>query len=210
MILIIATALSALYATLDPSSISQHFAFYELYPETEEGRESLKHAWSLLSGGCENCVSELKLPNLNPQPLISFINRIGPDTAPLLDENSLAVIERLSRHLGNRALQGFGIWDEKKLFEIPDEQIDLARGLLLADLGNSPEARRKIRSYEAHIDLMPLGLNPMPLRSRRSAPSTTTSSPNCAFDSLPALSMHEKSTFTLFFPLSSIAGAAFA
>lgn len=156
MIICLATALSALYSTLDPSSISQHFAFYELYPETTEGRESLKHAWELLSGGCTDCVSELKLPVLDPKPFIAFINRAQSEGPPLLDEASLVIIERLARHLGNRRLKGFGLWEEKKLFDIADGEIDLARGLLVADLGNTPEARQKVRSYEAHIDLMAL------------------------------------------------------
>lgn len=45
------SALSALYSTLDPTSVAQHFAFYELYPKTAEGKGALKHAWALLSGG---------------------------------------------------------------------------------------------------------------------------------------------------------------
>ena len=40
----LAISLSALYSTLDPTSVSQHFAFYELYPKTQEGREALNHA----------------------------------------------------------------------------------------------------------------------------------------------------------------------
>ena len=45
------SSLPGLYSSLDPTSVSQHFAFYELYPETPEGRQALKHAWELLSEG---------------------------------------------------------------------------------------------------------------------------------------------------------------
>ena len=38
LIFLLAASLSALYSTLDPTSVSQHFAFYELYPKTPEGR----------------------------------------------------------------------------------------------------------------------------------------------------------------------------
>src|SRR3989344_2708299 len=106
-----AHSLSALYATLDPTSISQHFAFYELYPKTAEGRQALKHAWELLSGGCVDCDPELIMPSLDPQPLIAFVNRTGQETAPILNEEQLVVIEKLSNHLGNRKLKGFGVWD---------------------------------------------------------------------------------------------------
>lgn len=156
LVCLIATSLSALYSTLDPTSVSQHFAFYELYPKSQEGKQALKHAWDLLSGGCPDWDPELILPSLDPQPLINFVNRSTNDTAPILSDEQLAVIEKLSRHLLNRELKGFGLWDEAALHELPVEEIDLARGLLLAELGNSDEARPKILSYEANLDLMAL------------------------------------------------------
>ena len=70
LIFLLAASLSALYSTLDPTSVSQHFAFYELYPKTPEGRQALLHAWELLSGGCADCDPELILPSLDPKPLI--------------------------------------------------------------------------------------------------------------------------------------------
>ncbi len=152
----IVASLSALYSTLDPTSVSQHFAFYELYPKTPEGKQALKHAWDLLSGGCADWDPELILPSLDPKPLINFVNRSAQDTAPLLSQEQLEVIQKLSRHLRNRNLKGFGIWDESVLHELPTQEIDLARGLLLAELGNSEEVRPKIMSYEANLDLMAL------------------------------------------------------
>lgn len=149
-------SLSTLYSTLDPSSVSQHFAFYELYPKSAEGRQALKNAWELLSGGCMDGDPEWGLPSFDPQPLIHFVNRTNRDDAPLLNEEQLVVIEKLSRHLKNRSLKGFDLWDETALLKLPPEQIDLARGLLLAELGSDAEARKKVRSYEAHIDLMAL------------------------------------------------------
>jgi len=151
-----APSLSSLYSTLDPTSVSQHFAFYELYPKTPEGRQALKHAWDLLSGGSAEADPEMVLPSLDPQPLISFVNRSGQENAPILEEEQLAVIEKLSRHLANRNLQGFGILDMDTLYKLPIDQIDLGRGLLLAELGNDPKDHLKIRSYEANIDLMSL------------------------------------------------------
>lgn len=153
---LLAASLSSLYSTLDPTSVSQHFAFYELYPKTPEGRQALKHAWELLSGGCADWDPELILPSLDPKPLINFVNRSSQDNAPILNEEQLVVIEKLSRHLLNRPLKGFGIWDEAALMKLPVDEIDLARGLLLAEMGSAPDAKQKVRSYEANIDLMAL------------------------------------------------------
>ncbi len=152
-------SLSTLYSTLDPTSVSQHFAFYELYPKTPEGRQALKHAWELLSRGQGGFDPEIILPSIDIQPLISFVNRSSQDSAPTLGDEQLAVIEKLSRHLGNRKLKGFGIWDLETLYKLPSEEIDLARGLLLAELGAGADARPKIRSYEANIDLMALQIS---------------------------------------------------
>src|SRR3989344_6782871 len=86
-----AHSLSALYATLDPSSVSQHFAFYELYPKTAEGRQALQHAWELLSGGCSDCDPELILPTLDVKPIISLVNRSQEESAPILKTEQLEV-----------------------------------------------------------------------------------------------------------------------
>jgi tetratricopeptide (TPR) repeat protein len=153
---ILAISLSTLYSSLDPTSVSQHFAFYELYPKTYEGRQALKTAWKLLSRSDSESDPELLLPQLDPQPLINFVNRNRDEQSLLIAEEQLVVIEKLSRHLENRRLKGFGIWNKKKLMKLKPEEIDLARGMLLAELGNSEEAKLKIRSYEANIDLMAL------------------------------------------------------
>src|SRR3989344_3552873 len=71
------SALGSLYSTLDPTSVAQHFAFYELYPNTQEGREALKHAWELLSGNCSDCDPDVVFPSADAKPIISFGNRSG-------------------------------------------------------------------------------------------------------------------------------------
>jgi len=153
---ILAASLSALYSTLDPTSVAQHFAFYELYPKSAEGRQALKVAWDLLNGSNVDGDPELVLPQLDPQPLINFVNRTRDENQLVLSEEQLLVIEKLSRNLLNRQLKGFGLWDQEALLKLAPGEIDLARGMLLAESGDSPENRQKIRSYEANIDLMAL------------------------------------------------------
>jgi len=150
------SALTSLYSTLDPTSVAQHFAFYELYPETFEGREALKHAWTLLAGECgSECNPGVSFPALDARPIISLLNR-SSQSGPILEEHQLEVIEKLAQQLPNRKLKGNKIWSRKELLELKPEEIDLARGLLIADFGEKPEERLKIRSYEATLDLMAL------------------------------------------------------
>lgn len=146
-----------LYNSLDSLSIAQHLAFYELYPNTEEGRNSLSVAWRLLSGGNERS-APLSVPLLNPpiQALISLINKQPNDTPPALSPHDLTSIEKISSTLANRKLKGHYAQSEAEVIALTSEEIDLARGLFLSQFGTSEEAWKQLRAYEAHIDLMAL------------------------------------------------------
>lgn len=150
------SSLSTLYSSLDPTSVAQHFAFYELYPNTTEGREALKHAWDLLRGQCTDCDPELLLPSINMNPILSLVNRRDREDAPVLDAEQLAVIEQLAKCLGNRKLKGFGLWNLEEILSLPSSEIDLGHTLLLTEMGELPEMQKKIQSYEAAMDLMAL------------------------------------------------------
>lgn len=148
-------SLQSIYTSLDPSSVAQHFAFYELYPDTPLGKAALRHAWELLQG---TQTQDTTLPSIQIQPIISFVNRLPTSNeAPSLEERDLETISNLARHLHNRKLKGFGVWDPKEIETLQADEIDLARALFLAEMEeDSPEARKKIQSYEANIDLMAL------------------------------------------------------
>jgi regulator of sirC expression with transglutaminase-like and TPR domain len=155
-ICVFGSALSARYSTLDPTSVAQHFAFYELYPESAEGKAALTHAWALLSGECgAPCNPGMSFPTLDARPIISLMNR-SSQSGPILEEHQLDVIERLAQQLPNRKLKGHSVWSREDLLALNPEEIDLARGLLIADFGETAEDRLKIRSYEATLDLMAL------------------------------------------------------
>jgi len=81
--------------------------------------------------------------------LINFVNRTNHDNAPLLDEEQLAVIEKYLAISSIASSKASNLWDQEALLKLPPDQIDLARGLLLAESG--PD-RQKIRSYEANIE----------------------------------------------------------
>ena len=144
--------LRAAYAALDPTSIAQHFAFYELYPHAPEGKEALRHAWSLLSRGRENDPQAL-FPEIDLTPLIALVNRSPMQAMALMTEEQIEVVEKLGRHLGNRQLAGFGLKDQALLDAMPAQDIDIARSLFLMDMKGDLKA---VRTYEASIDLMAL------------------------------------------------------
>jgi tetratricopeptide (TPR) repeat protein len=150
------SSLRSLYASLDATSVAQHFAFYELYPKTAEGREALKHAWELLNKSSSQTDPEIILPAVDLKPILALVNRQDSENSPILDQEQLVVIRKLGAPLENRKLKGFNLWDQEEILKLIPEEIDLARALLIAEMGNSSEAQAKIQSYEASLDLMAL------------------------------------------------------
>lgn len=146
----------ALYNSLEPTSIVQHLAFYELYKDTEEGKHALSDAWALVSQGA---IDPKQLSPLAFPAQIDFILQlINPNSKNTKDgfeisEEALNCIEQLAKNLPNRTLQGYTVTEEKELFALKSEEIDIGRALFLLQLGNDLKKRR---SYEAALDLMAL------------------------------------------------------
>jgi 4-alpha-glucanotransferase len=151
-----AAKLHVLYESLDPLSIAQHLAFYDLYPDTSEGKLALSQAWTLLNGKGSNSAQDLNaipLLNVTLPAIIGLVNK-QPDAPCLeLSDEDLSLIERLASSLSNRSLKGHQAKSEADVILLPSSEIDLSRGLLLTELGDN---LAKIRSYEALIDLMAL------------------------------------------------------
>ncbi|MBS0655915.1 MAG: hypothetical protein JSR46_09070, partial [Verrucomicrobia bacterium] len=149
----------ALYQSLDPTSISQHLAFCELYGDTDEGRLALQHAWKLLSSHSE--LANNNLPPLSfPHNINSFISLINPSTHTSenleISAETLSCIEQISKHLPNRKYKGYSAKTIEEVLALPSEEIDLSRAILLSQLPQTPEACHKMRSYLATLDLMAL------------------------------------------------------
>lgn len=143
-------ALQVKFARLDPTSLSQNLAFYELYPDTKEGQLAYNRIKNLL------LKKDGPLPSLckiELDPLIHLVNRTLPTEELTLEEENLTLIERVAKDLPNRQLKGHKIWSEKEMLALPSDQIDLCRALFLADKSSS---KQLIRTYEAMIDLMAL------------------------------------------------------
>ncbi|MBS0626911.1 MAG: tetratricopeptide repeat protein [Verrucomicrobia bacterium] len=148
--------LNSLYHSLDPLSITQNLAFYELYPKSPEGALALKRAWSLLCGEGPISSSTLILPKIDLQAVISLITKQPSDPPVELSTEQMKIMDRISSSLNNRSLQGSTIWTEKEILELPPHEIDLGRALLIYQFEEDPEARKKILDYEASLDLMAL------------------------------------------------------
>lgn len=160
--------LKSLYNSLDPLSITQHLAFYELYPNSSYGQDALSKAWQLLNGGKEiDGVTNLPFPKFDIQAIISLITRQSFDAPPLLNAEQLSLIEKFGSTLANRKLKGHQTWKNEELVLLPSEEIDLARALLINQFAENEDPVFATRQYEASIDLMALQI-----RARLSPNST--------------------------------------
>lgn len=151
--------LKTLYNSLDPSSIAQHLAFYDLYKTTPEGNQALKDAYNLLSGGNPSNSVDIILPssmNSAIRAIVGVVNKHSSEATIELTDSELISISQLANRLPNRNLKGSQATSEEEVLSLAPSQIDLARGILLSQLGNDPASMRKIKSYEAAIDLMAL------------------------------------------------------
>jgi tetratricopeptide (TPR) repeat protein len=145
--------IAMLYNSLDPTSISQHLAFYELYQPHPISQKALNDVITLLSGN-QNSQSLLNSEiSFSVHSLVELINKPNHQQIPLIQEENLREIERFSARLAHRQLKGHGALNEKDVLKLTPEEVDVARGLFLSQFGNDIQ---KIRTYEALIDLMAL------------------------------------------------------
>lgn len=148
--------LRALYNSLDPASISQHLAFYELYPQSSRGQQALKEAWKLLAGSSADkpaMANEIPLSGEVINALVGLVNKPIDQELSVLDSDSIEILKQLSKRLHHAALKGHQVWNEEEIFTLPLEEIDIARGLFVSQFGTD---QQRILSYEALIDLMAL------------------------------------------------------
>lgn len=147
----------ALYSRLNPRSIAQHLAFYELYPTHPLGQRALREGWQLLTGSSDTARAEEALSHLSSESIALFIacvNRTPTQRMPILSSQLLGVIEDISaQRLVHHQLEGHHRWEESQLVTLPDVEFDLARALLVSQFGDD---KMQIRSYEAVLDLMAL------------------------------------------------------
>ncbi len=149
--------LKSLFNSLDPLSITQQLAFYELYPNSSYGHEALARAWQLLNGGKEiDGGADLPFPKFDIQAIISLITRQSFDTPPMLNAKQLSLIEKFGASLANRKLKGYNLWNKEEICQLSSDEIDLGRALLLNQFDQNEDPQFATRQYEASLDLMAL------------------------------------------------------
>lgn len=132
-------ATAALFNSLDPSSVAQTLAYYQLNPSHAP---SLQRAIKLLSATSKEEIDVIT----------SAINRASEQ----LTEEEIRQIEKLTSHFPNRRLKGYQVKSEEEIFDCPSEEIDLGMALLLSQLNGKEDALLQARRYSAMLDLMAL------------------------------------------------------
>ncbi|MES2122591.1 MAG: transglutaminase family protein, partial [Chlamydiota bacterium] len=151
------SSLKPLLSSLDRYSISQHLAFYDLYPETGEGKQALKRAWELIGGDVNAFDTTIaSLPPFDLQAVISLVTRASTDTPVKLTPDQLQLIDAISRNLGNRSLKGQRVWTKEAVLELTPEEVDVSRALLIFQFDEMENPKQEILQYEASIDMMAL------------------------------------------------------
>ncbi|MCF7851707.1 MAG: hypothetical protein K9M07_00530 [Simkaniaceae bacterium] len=151
--------MQTLFSSLDQNSISDSFAFYKLYPNSRPGEIALKRAFDLINKHRIIPIpinEKLAVPDFYIQGLISLVNKMPFDQTPILTTEQIQLIKTLSDHLSNRKLKGSKVSSIEEIQKLPNEQIDLARALLLYQFTDSPTKIHDIEQYEANLDLMAL------------------------------------------------------
>lgn len=151
--------LNTLYNSLDPTSISQQFAFYELYPHTSYGDKALNQVWNLFQmhkSHKTSAIEKFSLPPVDLMNLIAFVNKQPYEQRVALTHEQISIINSLASHLSNRKLKGSVATTKEEILSLPSEEIDLARALLIYEYEKDPDPLFAIKQYEASLDLMAL------------------------------------------------------
>lgn len=147
--------IKTIYASLDPTSLAQHLSFYELYRNRPIGQQALKDAWQILAGkqiALSQHGQSIPFSVSVIDALIALVNKQNSQL-PVLDDNDLIEIEKFSKRLNHNKIKGHSALTEEEVIQLNPDDIDLARGLFLSEMG--PDVRR-IRTYEALLDIMAL------------------------------------------------------
>lgn len=148
--------ITVLYKSLNPHSITQHFAFYELFKDTSQGQKALEEGWQLLSHSLETAPKLSQVSSQTLDQLIYLVLRPEGAKIPPLKRGERRLIADLAAHLPNRQLKGFLIPNKEGLHSLPNPEIDVARALCLVRPDPNEPPDDVISTYEAMVDLMAL------------------------------------------------------
>jgi regulator of sirC expression with transglutaminase-like and TPR domain len=141
--------------SLDPLSVAQHCAFYELYPDTKEGKKAIAHVWTLLlkANPLKEEIPLTTFPITTIESFVSIVTKQKFTDSNIISQNQLEILEKISDHLANRSLRGHKTYNKQELLQLQASEIDLGRILLVEQFDNEIIY---IRHYEALLDFMAL------------------------------------------------------
>ena len=145
----------ALFARISPSDLKDLLTFASLYCRTPEGDAALKQAWAILSTTTPS--QEAPLPPNFGLIATSLVRLIQPtfssgEAVPNIPEETVALIEKIGASLPHRKLKGHDATSLAQVQELPSEEIDLGRALLLIDKDRPPT----MTPVEAALDVLAL------------------------------------------------------
>jgi tetratricopeptide (TPR) repeat protein len=147
--------IKTIYFRLPQTSIQQQLAFYHLYPDTKPGQLALQQSLKLLK--IQESGSSIDTLELSKNLISGFINFLYPFSNASCDFSSFAKLPpSLGSQLNNRNLKGYYATTVKEVLDLPDEEIDIAKAVFLASLGDSSFAKENIKQLEALLDVMAL------------------------------------------------------
>jgi regulator of sirC expression with transglutaminase-like and TPR domain len=125
-----------LYNSLDPFSITEHLALYNLY----QNEDAYRDLFRLLKVDEDKKLADI----------ISHLITATHLKPPSLTDEALSLFESKIQ-LPHKKLQGHWVTTEEEVLKLEPDEIDLARALLISQGKNSEE---EIRYYEATLDVM--------------------------------------------------------
>jgi len=149
--------IETLYSRLDPQSLSKLFAFYHLYPDTEEGKQGLSKAFGLINKHRSSPIDFQTIPlckQMDVESFVSTFTKQPEEKQILLSSEEIHFIDKISSHLKHLHLFGHNATTTEQLLCLPSEEIDIARAVFLAQFG--ADQLDLIKSYEASLDLFAL------------------------------------------------------
>lgn len=148
-----------LYSTVDPTSLSKLFAFYHLQKDNVYGKKALERAFFLINKHREEPLETSAVPlfhRIDLDSLLLTLTKQPEESIPLLSEEELQFVEKISSHLPHKKLKGHSITLLEEAESLPSSEIDLARAIFLSQYGR--DQLDLVKSYEATLDLFALSI----------------------------------------------------
>jgi tetratricopeptide (TPR) repeat protein len=149
----------ALYSLQDPQGLSKLLAFYHLHHDNDFGEKALEQSFALINKHREKPIHINAIPmfhRINLDSLLASLTKQPEEKSPVLSEQQIEFIDKLSDHLKHRKLKGHSAKTTEDILKLPTEEVDLARAIFLSQYGE--DQLNVVKSYEATLDLFALSI----------------------------------------------------